>query len=222
MTFNLIKSLALGVALVAGASGFLASLAQAQPIYRIVGPDGKITYADKPPPAADKARSSAGLGGAAGAGAATAGLPYELAQAASKYPVLLYTSENCVPCGSGRALLTNRGVPFTEKTVVSAEDSQSLQRLSGDTNLPFLTIGGQQIKGYSDAEWMQFLDAAGYPKTSVLPAGYRQVSASPLVSAVPAATAPGAGTGGRAGPRAPANPTPLPVPPADNPAGIRF
>jgi hypothetical protein len=48
-----------------------------------------------------------------------------------------------------------------------------LQRLSGDTSVPFATIGSQQLKGFSDVEWTQFLNAAGYPQTSVLPASYR-------------------------------------------------
>ena len=40
--------------------------------------------------------------------------------------------------------------------------------------------GGQQLKGYSDLEWKQYLDAAGYPKSSQLPSGYRNPPAAPL------------------------------------------
>jgi hypothetical protein len=89
-------------------------------------------------------------------------------------------------------LLTSRGVPFNERTVTTAEDAEALQRLAGESSLPFLTIGGQRLKGFSDSEWTQFLDAAGYPKTSALPSGYRNGLSGPLVVVQkPAAPAPG-------------------------------
>ena len=198
------------------ASGFLASAVQAQQVYRIVGSDGKITFSDKPPPADSGAKVTSGTGSSAG-GTASASLPFELRQLASRYPVTLYTGENCVPCGSARALLLMRGVPFTEKTVNTVNDSQALQRISGENTLPFATIGGQQLKGFSDAEWTQFLNAAGYPDKSVLPASYRQPPATPLVIASELAAAP-------ARPTRPAAPTPAPAatPAANNPSGIRF
>jgi hypothetical protein len=85
-----------------------------------------------------------------------------------------------------------------------------------------MTIGAQQIKGYSDAEWTQFLDAAGYPKTSVLPGNYRRPAAAPLVAARAAPTASNTAPNGTATAR-PAAPAEIPVaPPVNNPAGIRF
>jgi Domain of unknown function (DUF4124) len=167
----------------------LACTAGAQ-VYRIVGPDGKVTFSDKPPADAG-AKSATTTPGNAGAGA----------------------------CGSGRAFLGSRGVPFTEKTVGTEQDVAALQRLSGKASLPFLTIGGQQLTGYSEAEWAQFLDAAGYPRTSQLPASYRNPPASPLVATAepqqPAAAAPA---------RAPAAAAPAaaPAPTGSNPAGIQF
>ena len=211
-------------------AGTLASpLAQAQQVYRLVGPDGKVTFSDRPPPAASAAAAAKGSANVSGANAAAAGntaaagLPFELRQVAAKYPVTLYTSDNCVPCASGRSLLTTRGVPFTEKTVSTAEDSQALKRLSGETSLPFVTIGGQQqLKGFSDAEWTQYLDAAGYPPSSVLPAGYRAPAAAPLVAvtAAPAAATPSSGA---ASGNAVATPPPRTVEqPVSKPSGIRF
>jgi glutaredoxin len=176
------------------------------------------------------AKGVASSGGAASPGSA---LPYELQQIASRYPVTLYTGDNCGPCASGRNLLTARGIPFTERTVTTPEDAAALQRMSGDTSLPFITIGGQQIKGYADTEWTQFLDAAGYPKTSQLPPGYRASAPTPFVAVQrPVSAAPGAAaatTGGTSGestgetfntrPRPAATPTPVPN---TNPANIRF
>lgn len=219
MKTNAVKSLAPHalLALAVAAGGFLSPLAQAQQVYRIVGPDGKVTFSDQPPPAATGAKVSAANTGGPG-GAAPTGLPFELRQIASKYPVTLYSGNDCGPCATARSMLVNRGIPFSERTITTSDDFKALQRLSGDASLPFATIGNQQLKGFSDVEWTQFLNAAGYPATSVLPSSYRPPAPTPLVTvATPPAAAPGAG-------RAAAAPTPAAPPPpaADNPAGIKF
>lgn len=196
----------------------MAGHAPAQTIYRVVGPDGRVTFSDKPPAASANA-TTMGTGGRSIGGSAAA-LPFELRQVTSKYPVTLYTSSNCAPCGAGRALLSGRGIPFAEKTVTTPEDIDALQRISGENSLPFLTIGGQQIKGYSDAEWTQFLNAAGYPQTSALPASYRNPAATPLVTAqkpVPAVKPEETQTQ-----RTPAEPDRAPEDTTSNPAGIKF
>ena len=190
------------------------AVAQAQVVYRIVGPDGKVTFSDKPP-SADQGKVAATGVGAAGAASAT-NLPFELRQVVAKYPVVLYTSSDCAPCGAGRSLLTSRGVPFNERTVTTAEDTAALQRLTGENSIPVLTIGSQRLKGYSDAEWSQYLDAAGYPRTSTLPAGFKNAPATPLVTVQKPA-------------ECKAEPAPAPVeaappvgPSPSNPAGITF
>ncbi|HYW58810.1 MAG TPA: glutaredoxin family protein [Polaromonas sp.] len=215
MTSTTLKFLTLPAGLVLAAS-MLSTASHAQQVYRIVGPDGKITFSDQPPPAASNAKVTAGSSESARA-ASNASLPFELRKVVGQYPVTLYTGENCVPCGSARSLLAARGIPFSEKTVSSNDDIQALQRLSGDSSLPFLTIGGQQLKGFSDSEWTQFLDAAGYPKTSALPPNYRREPATPLV-AVAAQPAPAERPAARPAAAAPAAPAPA----AQNPAGIRF
>ena len=199
--------------------GLAAVTASAQGVYRIVGPDGRVTFSDRPPPASD-ARPVGSTGNSA-APDSGAQLPFQLRQVATRYPVTLYTAKECAPCNSGRNLLNARGIPYTEKLIESPEDGDALRRLSGQASLPFLTIGGQQLKGYSDTEWTQFLDAAGYPKTSALPGNYRRPAPSPLVAVKPAPTAPVAGV--PADGAAPARPADVPVaPPVNNPAGIRF
>ncbi|MEJ7687107.1 MAG: DUF4124 domain-containing protein [Variovorax sp.] len=208
MKLNVFSSLALVLA---------TGTALAQPVYRNVDKNGKVTFSDQPPAA--NAQAAAPRAGAT-AGAA-AGLPYELRQVAQRYPVTLYTSDECGPCAGGRSLLVTRGIPFDERTVKSTEDVDALQRLSGQNSLPLLSIGAQQLKGFSDAEWSQYLDAAGYPKSAQLPASYRNPPAQPLVAqqAAPAS---------QPQPRAPAAITPAAPPPAatgptpTNPAGIKF
>jgi glutaredoxin len=156
----------------------------------------------------------------ASGGSGLAGLPFELRQAALRYPVTIYTTPGCTTCAQGRSLLVTRGIPFSERTVATKEDADALTRLTGSSNVPVLTIGAQQLRGYSDSEWSQFLDAAGYPKTSQLPASWAPAPATPLVALdqqQPAAPAQAAQQPAR---RAP---TPAPSqPPADNPANIQF
>ena len=195
----------------------LASLASAhaQTIYRIVGADGRVTFSDKPPASQDQGKIAGTGVGAAGAASATA-LPFELRQVTSKYPVTLYTSSDCAPCGAGRNLLSGRGVPFNERTITTQEDAAALQRLTGENSLPMLTLGGQRIKGFSDVEWTQYLDAAGYPRASMLPTGYKNAAAAPLVAMQkPVERKPEP-------PPVPVEPTPVAEPSPSNPAGISF
>lgn len=179
-------------ALAACATGaLLATATQAQQVHRIVGPDGKVTFSDRAPE--DKKAQSTVLSTASGGAASNPALPSELRQIASRFPVTLYTGESCSPCQQARQLLVQRGVPFTERSVNTNDDLDALRRLSGESALPFGTIGRQQLKGFSDAEWTQYLDAAGYPAQSRLPRGYTQPAATPLApTKAPAASAPDA------------------------------
>ena len=156
---------------------------QAQTVYRIVGPDGRVTFSDKPArDAAAKPAASSAAPNAPANPSTAATLPYALRQIMAQHPVTLYTGADCAPCDTGRALLKGRGVPFAEKTISSNEDIEALKRLSGDTSLPVLALGGQKIRGLSETQWAQYLDTAGYPKKSALPASYRFTAASPLVT----------------------------------------
>jgi glutaredoxin len=194
---------------------------QAQTVYRIVGPTGQVTFSDMPGGAsASKLSPVDNTAAAAPAVPAPSGaaLPFELRQVVGKYPVTLYTSSNCAPCDSGRKLLLGRGVPFSEKTINSAQDAEAFQKLSGNNSLPFLSIGSQQVAGFSASEWTDYLSAAGYPERSRLPPTYRAPQAAPLATPekpVAPASAPA--------PAAPALPpvTDIKVSPS-NPAGIQF
>jgi glutaredoxin len=215
------------VALAACATGaLLVTATQAQQVHRIVGPDGKVTFSDRAPE--DKKAQSTVLSTASGGAASNPALPSELRQIASRFPVTLYTGESCSPCQQARQLLVQRGVPFTERSVNTNDDLDALRRLSGESALPFGTIGRQQLKGFSDAEWTQYLDAAGYPAQSRLPRGYTQPAATPLApTKAPAASAPDAPQEAASAPtgrlRRQAPPPPPPGGPTpSNPAGIRF
>lgn len=144
-------------------------------LYKVVGPDGKVTYTDRAPvgqPSQQISRS--------GVVSETSALPYELRRVVQRYPVTLYTTEGCGPCDQARGLLKQRGVPFTEKLIKTSADEAELQRLENTRELPVGRIGVQQVLGFSAQEWQSYLDAAGYPAASVLPSGYAAANASPL------------------------------------------
>ncbi|MCA3238848.1 MAG: glutaredoxin family protein [Curvibacter sp.] len=199
-------------------------LAAPQPVYRIVGPDGRVTFTDKPPTGAGRA-TTMGPGGRAsqGGGPTLADLPIELRQAMGRYPVTLYSGDNCLPCDDGRTLLNSRGIPVTEKMVKTSKDAEALKAITQQQSLPVLTIGGQVLTGYSPLEWGQYLDAAGYPKTSQLPSSYRNPPVTPLVPLVEAAPAQAPASSPSEQPAAPEAPPLPPLGPAPgNPTGIVF
>ncbi len=177
--------------------------------FKVVGPDGKITYTDRPPPASSGKVSTSPV--AAGAAATpTANLPLDLRQAVGRFPVTFYALATCEGCEAGRQYLKQRGIPYTEK-LVGNEDGEALQRAIGGKEIPALTIGSQVLRGYSPDNWASYLDAAGYPRESKLPANYVASAPSPLVPPKPAA-APAVVP--------PVNNPPAPQPPAAG--GIRF
>ena len=198
------------------------ALVLAQPIYRHLDRNGQVVFSDQPPAAGVQPLAPSGASALDGS---AVGLPYELRQVMQRYPVTLYTRDACEPCDAGRALLAARGIPFDERQVRTVADSDALQRLSGQNVLPLLSIGAQQLKGFADTEWSQYLDAAGYPRSIALPAGYRRPAAQPLVALTPAPATP-AGSPARDPVSAsdlPAPAVPVPRGPSpQNPAGIQF
>ena len=189
--------------------GGVAAGATAQ-TYKIVGPDGKVTYTDKPPTASV---IKAPDGSSGGNGAAAAGdFPYETRQAMAKYPVTLYAAKNCGPCDNARQALRQRGVPFNEYSIGTDADMNALQARFGEPTAPVITIGGQTLKGYSASNVASYLDAAGYPAQAHL-TGYSWPAATPLSPLRAAAAAPAP---------APVASTPSPAPKPQNNGGIQF
>lgn len=191
-------------------------LQPAQAQYKVVAPDGSVTYTDRPP--ADARLNVTPLGrtpaAAAAAGAPSAQpLPIELRQAAQRFPVTLFTAADCPACDSGRQWLQQRGVPYSERRIATEADAQALANLTGARTVPALTIGAQPVRGFAAEEWAGFIDAAGYPRENRLPRGWQPPPVTPLVAEAsrPAASPPA---------RAPAPPAPPPAAPP--PGGMRF
>ena len=194
------------------ASLLMLAAASAQAQFKVVGPDGRITYTDRPPPATEgRAAPVKGPPGADRAAPAPV-LPVALREPAARFPVILYTAPDCAPCDAGRDLLRQRGVPFQERIASSVGDREAWVRIVGSADAPALAIGGQWLRGFAAGLWHSYLDTAGYPRQSQLPAGYAAPPAAPLVE--------------RVTPKVPEPAAPPPLaevpPPADEPGGIRF
>lgn len=196
----------------------LALAATAGPVlaqYKVVGPDGRITYTDRPvaPPIGGQVLPMRAA--ATAAAAARAPLPLELRAVSERFPVTLYSSADCPPCDSGRVLLQQRGIPFTERLVASDDDVSALQRLTTGRTVPALTVGAQVLRGFLEVDWQGTLDLAGYPRESKLPRGWTAGPATPLVARAPLTDAPATPTVRPAPAAAPqSEPTPA--------SGIRF
>jgi glutaredoxin len=179
--------------------------------YKVIGTDGKVTYTDRTPAAGEGRVTS--LGNRAGGGLADVTLPAELRTASNRYPVTLYSnSGTCDLCESARQLLRQRGVPYNEKLIASAEDGEALERISGGRGLPALTIGTQVLRGLSSELWNTYLDGAGYPRESRLPKGYQFPAATPLTERREAAVAAAPAASRPAAPQRAAAPEPAPDP----------
>jgi len=188
------------------AIALLCATAGAQQMYKYVAPDGTVSYTDKPPPAtATKVeKKSAGGGGAA----SYDDLPYELAQAARKSPVTLYTSLSCPPCDQGRKYLNDHGIPFSEKTISTGDDAAQFTKVTGASTVPVMSVGSSKQQGFSADQWNTALTSNGYPTNNQMPKSHRNPAPEPLVAAkVDAKPA-------DAAPSAPA-PTPAPAPASD-------
>ena len=187
--------------------------------YKVVTPDGKVTYTDRPVTApgaqVQPLRRGANAAGPVSGQAVAAELPANLRPVAARFPVTLYTSTDCAPCESGRKLLQQRGVPYSERSVSSDDDIAALQRLTSGRSVPTLTVGAQALRGFLETDWQDTLDLAGYPRESRLPKGYPTSAAIPLVARAPQAPVT---------PVTPVDAAPVeaaqPTPPAS--AGIRF
>ena len=177
----------------------LVSAGPAEAQYKVIGADGTVTYTDRPAAApgskVTQLRKDASVAAAqaplpASANTNLARLPYELRQVAERFAVVLYASADCAPCDAGRRMLSQRGIPYTERLIQSDEDQQALARISGARTLPTLAVGSQLSRGWMQSEWSANLDLAGYPSQSRLPGDWPVAVAAPLASRAASETVP--------------------------------
>jgi glutaredoxin len=171
-------------------------------LYRWVDADGRVHYSDQLPPVSARQAERKQLGDKPPA----ATLPFALKEATRNFPVTLYTAEGCgAGCEQAAAYLNKRGVPYTERDARDPAATKVVMALTGGKlEVPLLTVGnGTVLRGYQENAWSTALDTAGYPASSILPAGM-SARRAPSPAPVKAAEA----GKGQAVPPAAANPPP--------------
>lgn len=145
-----------------------AACAASAQMYRWTDEKGRVHVTDTPPPPSAKAVQKKSFTGGGTAAPDTAGQPYALQLAAKSFPVTLYTSKDCEPCGAARNLLNARGVPFREVLVVDEPQQEELRKVAGALAVPSVTVGSNVQKGFEESAYHSLLDIAGYPKPGIL------------------------------------------------------
>lgn len=147
----MIRALAIAAATLA-----FAALASAQVFYKSVGPDGKVTYSDRPPAEGTIAKTlkledlpNSALptktlaeleqlekSGAKGGFVPTAG-------------VTLFAASWCGYCRQARAYLSRKSIRYQEVDVDTPIGKQAFVRAGGVGGIPLLLANGQKLRGFS-------------------------------------------------------------------------
>ncbi len=162
----------------------------AQKTYRWVDEHGQVHYTDQPPPPTAKkaeVKNYAPSGADSTPGFATR-------KAAENFPVVLYSSDNCGDlCTSARDFLQKRGIPFSERKISTPEDFTAYRAIFGaPEEVPAVTIGRLNQKGFESERWNRILDDAGYPRMA--PPGSAAPAPTTPAAPAPATPAPAAPT----------------------------
>jgi glutaredoxin len=139
------------------------SVAQGDRLYKWVDAQGNVTYHDRPPDNAGYQVEEKEINAPPAASDAAA-------EAAKKFPVVIYSAKKCGSCDSARAYLEKRNVPFKEHNVENDRDLQKkLIAKTGSLSVPTILVGEKVMKGYLESLLEGELDQAGYPKTESPP-----------------------------------------------------
>lgn len=138
----------------------------AQTTYRWVDKDGKVNFSDRPPPPSErvkdaKEREIPALGPAGPI------MSPAMRQAVADFPLTLFVSPDCGnPCSEGVKLLTDRKLPFSQKSVQTMEEIEAFKAATGQSapSVPTLMVGRRVLTGFQSSSWNEMLDLAGYPK----------------------------------------------------------
>jgi glutaredoxin len=139
----------------------LAASAAAETVYKVVGPDGEISYSDKPP--SDRARPTNTL---EFRNLPSSPLPVEVLRfreqleksaesriSAARAPragdVALFTASWCGHCKRAKAHLAASQIAYIEYDIESVEGMRAFIGAGGSGGVPLLVAGERRIQGYS-------------------------------------------------------------------------
>lgn len=128
------------------ATALAASNALAE-IYKVVGPDGKITYSDREPQAAAKADR---LKIQPSSGGTSAAAPR----------VVLFSAQWCGVCREAKSYMASRSISYEEWDVDKSDYAQAKLREFGTRAVPVILVGNQKMIGFSSDRLEAMLKSA--------------------------------------------------------------
>jgi len=100
----------------------------------------------------------------------------------------LYVTACGDACTRGQELLARRGIPYAEMDATDPATQEELRKLTGGAlEVPVLKVGRDVLRGFEEGMWNLSLDAAGYPRTAVIPPRPPTKPAKPAAAAPPVA-----------------------------------
>lgn len=135
----------------------LLPVAQAQTMYKIVTPDGRVVYTDHPPSQGKVLKTLT-----ADSAPATA-LPASAAEQLGKLQalrsgvptggVVLYSAVWCGYCTQAKAWLASKRIAYREIDIDTPDGLVSFAQAGGGKGVPLLVANGQRVQGYSPAAY---------------------------------------------------------------------
>jgi glutaredoxin len=133
-----------------------------QTLYKVVGPDGKVTYSDRPPADGriDKKMSVESLPSTPVPPPSSTYLEWlktrpALAPAASD-EVVLYAAAWCGYCRQARAYLRAKGIAYRDVDIETDAGRHAFSAQGGGKGIPFMVRGKAQLRGFSAAGYDAF------------------------------------------------------------------
>ena len=123
-------------------------------VYRVVGPDGKVTYTDAPPAGHNSVELNVPrhVPGQA---------PVRPAQKGLQREFVVYGTTTCPYCKGLRADLDRRGISYRFIDVDRNAEGRAKMKAMGADGVPFTTAGGKTYSGYSAGGLEAFLKGLG-------------------------------------------------------------
>jgi glutaredoxin len=142
----------------------------ADTVYKVVQPDGSVTYSDQPPAAGTSTRlefrnlPATPLSESALRFRAEIEKSLKSRAAALKEPqageLRLFTASWCPHCKRAKAHLAARNVRFAEYDIDTPDGMAAFIQASG-RSVPLLVSSSGRVQGYSEGKYDQFLSASG-------------------------------------------------------------
>lgn len=121
-------------------------------IYKVVGPDGKVSYTDKEPKSekAEKLKIQT-----------YAGVPAVSSLNAAVKRVTLFSAQWCGACRKAKAYMVSHKIAFDEWDIDTSSYAQGKLKEFGTKSIPVILVGNQRMVGFSPESFEDMRSKAG-------------------------------------------------------------